>query len=149
MVISALLDHSPESLRISARSSGTWSVEVSKVHTRKSEGFRTQAYLTHTLIALNQTMHSFDSQERFIHAPCCIAHLWLVLVRGVEDVWCDDSSQVVDVHLAARFLINVAEGADPVHESEKNLERIAMCFGQEAAGKMQKSSPSICLFNSL
>lgn len=59
-------------------------------------------YLAHGVVIRDQGVDSFNRQEALIHSA--------VLGIGVEDVGCDDSCKIVNVHLASRVLVHVREG---------------------------------------
>lgn len=98
-------------------------------------------YLTHTLITLNQTMHSLDSQEAIIDRH--------ILLAPVQHIRRDNGSQIMDIHLAPALLVHVREGRDPVEESEQDLHRVAVGFGQETAGQMQDAAPAFAVLDPL
>ena len=70
-----------------------------------------------------------DGEERLV--------LGRVLALGVEDVGTDDGGQIGQIHLAARLLVDVGEGGDPLEEDEDDLHRVAVRFGQQAADEME------------
>ena len=98
-------------------------------------------YLTHALVTLDQAVYGFDGQEAVVHGHMIFA--------AVQDVWSDDGSQVVNVHLAAALFVHVAETGDPVQERKEDLHGISVCLGKQAASQVQHSPSSFALLNLL
>ena len=98
-------------------------------------------YLTHTLITLNQTMHSLDGQEAIIDRH--------ILLAPMQHIGRDDGGQIMDIHLAPALLVHVREGRDPVEEGEQDLHGVAVGLGQETAGQMQDAAPPFAVLDPL
>jgi len=59
-------------------------------------------YLAHGVIVRDESIHCFNGLETLIDSA--------VLSIGVENVGRHHSGQIVDIHLASRFLIYMREG---------------------------------------
>ena len=78
----------------------------------------TRTYLAHALVALDETMHGFDRQEAIVNR--------YILLSAMDDIRRNDSSEIVNVHLAATLLIDMAERRHPVQESEQHFHGISV-----------------------
>ena len=59
------------------------------------------SYLTHALVALDQTVYGLDRQETVVHRHRVLA--------AMQHVRCDDSRKIVNVHLASTLLVYMRE----------------------------------------
>lgn len=59
-------------------------------------------YLAHGVVVRNESVYCFNGLETLIYSA--------VLSIGVEDIGRHDSGEIVNVHLASRFLIHMREG---------------------------------------
>lgn len=98
---------------------------------KKKNQSETVAYLTHGVIERDERVDRLNGQETFIH--CAIFRI------RIENVWGHDCGEVMNVHLAARFFINVRKRRGPVQERKQDLHRIAVSFGKKTAGEVQDS----------
>ena len=89
-------------------------------------------HFTHLIVVIDQHVHGFDGEEAVVDGSGFAARLGLF-----EDVGCYDGGEVVRVHFAADFFVDLRKGRRPVEEAKEDLGRVAVGLGQEAAGEVE------------
>lgn len=85
--------------------------------------------LENLVLVLEQLVHRTDGEEALVARR--------ILRPGVEDVGGDDGRQILQVHLAAGFLVDVREGGDPFEEDEEDLDAVPMRFREKAGDEVE------------
>lgn len=71
------------------------------------------SYLAYGVIHFDKPPDSFDSKEAVVD----LRHLGI----RIEDVWRHNGSQIVWVHLASRFFVNMGERCCPLEKAEDHF----------------------------
>ena len=87
------------------------------------------------LVLLFQQLRDYSNTREMFVAYTVFAFATL------EDTWCNDGRQVVQVHLAPSFLVDVGERCHPLEEDQNDFHCVSVCPRKEQAHEMHKPMP--------